>query len=418
MVVRENLRVLEGGEVWAAGRHVRLHGRLVLVAAGKAAGRMAGAARKILGRRLEGGIVVGTTTEVRVPGLEHLAGGHPVPNAASARAGARVLALAGELGADDTLLVLLSGGASALRVSPAGDGSLADKMEVTRALLAAGAPIGDVNTVRKHLSLLKGGGLARAAFPARVLTLALSDVVGSDLSTIASGPTVPDPTTYDDALAVLARHRLLSRVPGPVRRHLQRGARQATGERPKPRDPAFRNAHARVVGDVRLCLRAAATEARRRGFRTHVLTAPVVGEARHAATRLVSILAAHTRGGRGPVCVLAGGETTVTVRGSGRGGRNQELAVAAMRPLATLPYALLATLATDGVDGPTPAAGGVVDSFSLPRAASLGWVPESVLRENDSYRLLTALGDTLLTGPTGTNVADLVLLLLLGARRK
>ena len=291
--------------------------------------------------------------------------------------------------------------------------TLRQKAATTRLLLRSGATITELNAVRKHLSRVKGGGLARAAAPARVVTLVLSDVVGDDLSTIASGPTVADPTTYADALAILARRRLLSRVPVAVRRHLENGRRHILAETPKPGDPVFRRAYAQVVGSTRHSVAAAEAEARRRGFATTVLTTSLEGEARDVGRELASVLRERAARARRPVCLLAGGETTVTVRGPGRGGRNQELAVAAMRGLAALPgAALLATLATDGVDGSTGAAGGLADPSSLGRAAARGLPPpEAFLAANDSHRLLSALHDLIVTGPTGTNVADVTLML-------
>jgi hydroxypyruvate reductase len=325
-------------------------------------------------------------------------------------------ALAGGLGRDDLLLVLLSGGASALLPAPVTGVSLADKAAVTSLLLRAGATIHELNTVRKHLSRLKGGGLARAAAPARVVCLALSDVVGDDLSTIASGPTVPDPTTYGDALRILATRGVLDKSPASVRAHLEAGARGAIPETPKPGEGLFARVTTRVVGSNRLSVQVASREARRQGLRPLVLTTRLEGEAREVARALVAVLRECVESGqpaRPPVCLLAGGETTVTVRGDGRGGRNQELAVAAAEPLAAFPGpALVASLATDGIDGMSEAAGGVVDQESLARAAALGVAPPAAfLGASDSRGFLAALGDLIVTGPTGTNVVDLTVLM-------
>jgi len=327
-----------------------------------------------------------------------------------------VEALLRGLRAHDLVLVLVSGGASALLPAPVPGVSLADKADVTSQLLRAGATIGELNTVRKHLSRLKGGSLARAAAPARVIALVLSDVVGDDLSTIASGPTVADHTTYADALRVLEERGLRATAPASVVRHLEAGTRGEVPETPKPRDAVFRRVKTLLIGSNRLSVEAAAREARGQGFRPLVLTTRLEGEAREAARVLVSVLRECVESGlpaAPPVCLLAGGETTVTVRGAGRGGRNQEMAVAGAIPLASFPAeAVMACLATDGVDGASEAAGGVADRTSLARARALGLAPaEEFLAGNDSSGFLGPLGDLIVTGPTGTNVVDLAVLL-------
>jgi len=270
--------------------------------------------------------------------------------------------------------------------------------------------------VRKHLSRLKGGGLARAAAPARVVTLVLSDVVGDDLSTIASGPAFPDPTTYADALAVLEARGLLEAVPDAVRAHLDAGARGGREETPKPGDPLFARVTTRLVGGNRQSVEAAAQEARRRGFRPVVLTTRLEGESREVARVLVAILRECVETGAPaptPVALVAGGETTVTVRGDGEGGRNQELALAAAEPLAGFPVpAVLASLATDGIDGRSNAAGGVADDRTVAHAQDLGLAPPATfLSASDSRNFLGPLGDLIVTGPTGTNVTDVTVLL-------
>jgi hydroxypyruvate reductase len=299
--------------------------------------------------------------------------------------------------------------------------SLGDKAALSRQLLRAGATIDEINTVRKHLSRLKGGGLARAAGGARVAFRVVPDVAGDYLATSGPGPTVPDPTTYADALEVLRRRDLLDQVPAAVRAHLEAGARGDRPETPKPDDPVFRRVATRIIGSNRLSTAAAAREARRLGLRPIVLTTRLEGEAREAARVLVSVLRECVDSGRPaspPVCLLAGGETTVTVRGSGQGGRNQELVAAAAAPLAAFPApAVVASLATDGIDGVGGAAGGVADDRSLQRAEGLGLAPLSAFLEaNDSRAFLAPLGDLIVTGPTGTNVVD-VTVLLSGSRR-
>lgn len=377
---------------------------------------MARAAEQALGGRLDEALAVGSAAGPPLARTRLLLASHPVPDERGRAAADAVLDLAGGLTSDDLLLVLLSGGASALLPAPVPGVSLRDKADVTSLLLRAGATIHELNTVRKHLSRLKGGGLARAAAPARVVCLVLSDVVGDDLSTIASGPTAPDPTTFDDALRVLGARGVLERCPGAVRASLEAGAQGTRPETPKPHDALFRRVTTRVIGSNRASVAAAAREARRQGLRPVVLTTRLEGEAREVARVLVAVLRECVESGRPatpPVCLLAGGETTVTVRGDGRGGRNQELAVAAAEPLAGFPGpAVLATLATDGVDGASEAAGGVVDDRSVGRAATLGVAPPAAfLAVSDSRGFLAALGDLIVTGPTGTNVVDLAVLL-------
>jgi glycerate 2-kinase len=414
-LVEGHLRV-RGGSVEAGGVRFRPgRGRLVLVAAGKAAIPMARAAERRLGDHLAEGLAVTTTAEADLSHVRVLTASHPVPDARGLAAAREVEALARGLGREDLLLVLLSGGASALLPAPAEGLTLDDKQRTTALLIRAGAPIHELNAVRKHLSRLKGGGLARAAFPARVVALILSDVVGDDLSTIASGPTVPDPTTFAEALAVLTRRGVTPDVPAAVRGRLEAGARGEVAETPKPGEPTFARVSSRIVGSNALSVAAAAREARRQGLRPLVLTTRLEGEAREAARVLVAILRECVETGRPaapPVCLLAGGETTVTVRGAGQGGRNQELAVAAAEGLAGFPGpAVVASFGTDGIDGASDGAGGVVDDRTTARAAALGLAPPAAfLAASDTRNFLGPLGDLILTGPTGTNVCDIVAL--------
>jgi glycerate 2-kinase len=389
---------------------------VLVLAAGKAAPAMAAAAEAVLGARLTDGLAVASAAGPPLRRIRLLLAGHPLPDARGVAAAAAVEALLRGLTADDLVLVLLSGGASALLPAPVEGITLADKAAVTSQLMRAGAGISELNTVRKHLSRLKGGGLARAASPARVAALVLSDVVGDDLSTIASGPTVPDPTTYADALRVLADRGVRATVPAATLRHLEAGARGEAPETPKPGDRVFRRVRTRIIGSNRISVAAAAREARHQGLRPVVLTTRLEGEAREVARALVAILRECVDSGRPagpPVCLLAGGETTVTVRGDGRGGRNQEIVVAAAAALSSFPVdAVVASLATDGIDGASDAAGGVADRTSVARAAALGLAPPAAfLAASDSNGFLAPLGDLIVTGPTGTNVVDLAVLL-------
>jgi glycerate-2-kinase len=340
---------------------------------------------------------------VRVRGARH-----PVPDAAGEAATAELLAVADGAGTDDLVLVVLSGGASALLVAPAVGLTLAAKQQVTAALLAAGADIHALNCLRKHCSRVKGGGLARAAArAAAVWTLVLSDVVGDDLATVASGPTVADPTTWADAAAVLDRH-LAPEVASAVRAHVARGAAGEVEDTPKPGDPAFARAHAVLVGGNRDAVAAAARTAGARGYETIVIAEPIEGEAAVAGRALAARLQAAPRDR--PVAVVAGGETTVRVVGGGRGGRSQHLALAAALALDGEAGVLLAA-GTDGVDGPTDAAGACVDGRTVARARARGLDPAAALVATDSHALLDATGDLVRTGPTGTNVADVVVAL-------
>jgi glycerate 2-kinase len=375
---------------------------------GKASPFMAVALAGRLPGRIASGVVIGTHCPIALPPpLEWIEGSHPVPDARSERAGRRALETAAAVGDDELLLVLISGGASALMVQPRDGVSLRDKQETTRQLLLAGADIGALNTVRKHLSAVKGGQLAAAA-RGRTVALAVSDVVGDDLSVIGSGPTVADPSRFADAVAVIERHGGWSRFPLPVRDLLLGGARGEAPETPKPGDAALARATTRLIGSRRDALEGAAARAGALGYAVTVLSEPIVGEARDAGSRL----AREAPSGEGPTCVIAAGETTVTVRGKGRGGRNQELVLSAARELAAAshPVAMLSG-GTDGVDGPTDAAGAVADHTTIARAAALGLDPGRVLDDNDAYAFFSALSDLVVTGPTDTNVGDIQILL-------
>jgi glycerate 2-kinase len=389
--------------------------RVLLVGAGKAAPAMAQGALDVLGGCLRGGVITTKHRHARpVPGIEVWEAGHPLPDTHGLAGAAAALEVARGVGERDLLVCVLSGGASALWPAPPPGVSLTDVHRLTDALLRAGAPIEETNAVRKHLSRISGGQLARAAHPARVLALVLSDVVGSPLDVIASGPTVPDPTTFQDALEVL--HRRGVEAPAGVLARLHAGAAGEVPDTPEPGDPLFERVSTHIVARNRDALQGATREAERLGFRPRVVTDGLQGEACDAA-RVVVEEALRARQGMGadaaPLALLWGGETTVTVRGDGRGGRNQELALAAALELAGQEGVLLAAFGTDGTDGPTDAAGGVVDGGTVERGGAAGLDAWHCLARNDSYRFLQAAGDLLVTGPTGTNVNDIVLVLLL-----
>jgi hydroxypyruvate reductase len=385
-----------------------------LIAAGKAAVPMVRACLASLPRPPVRAMVVGPSLpENPLPGVEAFVGGHPAPVEGSIAAGRRALEIANEGGESDVLVVLLSGGASALVEVPADGVTLDDLRRTTALLLRSGADIFALNAVRKHLSSVKGGRLA-AANRGTTVTLALSDVVGDDLSVIGSGPTVPDPSTYGDALDVLTRYGGVGAYPPAVAAAIEAGTRGERPETPKPGSPELLRASTTIVGALADALEGAQREARARGYHVLLREEPVIGEARLAAASLVGAIRDRAAAASGRTCLLSGGETTVTVTGSGRGGRNQEFALALARPLSTLPAAVaVASVGTDGIDGPTDAAGAVVDVTTGARAAEAGLKPpEDYLCDNDAYSFFRALGDLIVTGPTHTNVGDLQVAML------
>ena len=391
-------------------------GRVLVVGAGKASGAMAVAVEDIWGDRIVDGLVavkdgyVAPTRRVRL-----VEAGHPVPDERGAEAARDIRVLVEAAGADDLVLVLVSGGGSALTPAPPPPITLADKQEMTRLLLAAGATINQVNAVRKHCSLLKGGQLAQAAMPARVEALLLSDVVGDPLDVIASGPTTPDPSTFADALGILDGFGLRDIAPRSVVVRLEQGARGEIPETPKPGDPVFTRVRNTVIGNNALVVDAAAAKAQALGFTSHVLSRALEGEAREAAKRFVA-MARSIQDGKGPVappaCVIAGGETTVTVRGRGKGGRCQEFALAAALEMEGSSGAVVLAAGTDGTDGPTDAAGAIVDGGSAARARAHGMDPAARLADNDAHPVLQASGDLVVTGPTNTNLLDIYLVIV------
>ncbi|CAA9325160.1 MAG: D-glycerate 2-kinase [uncultured Gemmatimonadetes bacterium] len=402
----------DGDTLHAADETVEL-GRVRVVGAGKAAAAMTRAALEVLGDRVEeGSVSVPHGARAELPGIDVWEAAHPVPDSHGLAGAVAALQVARSAGERDLVLCLLSGGASALWPCPPSGVGLSEMREVTGALLRAGAGIGEINAVRKHLSRIAGGGLARAAYPARVLTLALSDVVGSRLDVIGSGPTVPDPTTFAEAVEVLRRHGV--RAPDSVMAHLQQGATGGVPETPKPGDPVFRRASTHVVGSVRDALAGAARAAGELGYRAEVVADNLEGEARDAARGIAALARRRRQENPDAQALLFGGETTVTVRGDGRGGRNQELALALAVEIDGEDGTVAASLGTDGVDGLTPAAGAIVDSGTVARGAEHGHDARAALHRNDSHTFFRATGEAVVTGPTGTNVNDVVLVLLRG----
>jgi hydroxypyruvate reductase len=333
-----------------------------------------------------------------------------VPDSRGVDGAERIAAIASSARADDLVGCLISGGASALLPAPASPITLEEKQSVTRLLLACGANIHEINAVRKHISRIKGGQLARLAAPARVESLLLSDVIGDDLDVIGSGPTAPDASTFADAAAILEKYGISGRVPASVRERISRGE----GETPKPRDPLFRRVRNTVIGSNRLALEAAALRARELGYRTLVLASEIEGETREIARMHAAIARQVVRTGQPappPACIITGGETTVTLKGDGLGGRNQEFVLAAAIDIAGLPGTVIFSAGTDGSDGPTDAAGAIADGDTLRRNPAA----QRFLEANDSYHYFESLGDLVKTGPTNTNVMD-VRLILVGSK--
>jgi glycerate-2-kinase len=411
--------ISRNGEKLVIGRRrydLRHFERVVVLGAGKATASMAQAVEQRLGSWLQGGFVVVKHGHV-VPTRRIVVAeaGHPVPDRSGQRAAARLCAMASELGRRDLLIVLLSGGASSLLPAPVAGVTLADKQRTTQELLRCGASIREINTVRKHLSRIKGGRLAELT-EATVVTVILSDVLGDDLSAVASGPTAPDPTTYQEAVAILKRHRIWRAVSQRVRRHLDRGCRGLASETPKPGTSLFRRVHHYVVGNNDAAVTAVTGAARESGLRTLVHEPALIGEARDEGQKFGALAREIARQGtplRRPCCVVAGGETTVTVTGKGTGGRAQEFAAAAALEIAGLDKVWVMAIGTDGTDGPTDAAGAVVDGHTVARAKRLSVDLKGALKRHNTYPALKRLHHLIVTGPTGTNVNDLYLLLAL-----
>ncbi|RLB07960.1 MAG: glycerate kinase [Deltaproteobacteria bacterium] len=408
---------LSGDELQMGQRRYRLSDfkRIWTVGAGKAAVPMAQAIEDILGERLKGGVVItkyGHIAELKK--VRIMEAGHPIPDEAGQRGARALVDMVKELGEGDLLLCLLSGGGSALLPFPVEGVSLTEKQETTKLLLNCGAEIHEINAIRKHLSRIKGGGLARFAYPATVVSLILSDVIGDDLDVIASGPTAGDKSTFAECIKVIEKYHLTPRVPSAVWDYLRKGAAGEVQETPKPDDPIFRKVFNLIVGSNIQCLEAAALKAQQLGYHTLVLSSFIGGETREVAKVHGAILKEILRSGRPlstPACLISGGETTVTIRGKGKGGRNQEFVLACGMEIAGWEGAAVFSAGTDGTDGPTDAAGAFADWRTVERALKIGLDPEAYLQANDSYHFFKKLGDLVITGPTNTNVMDIRILI-------
>jgi len=406
---------LEGDCLYVSGRAYDLSRfrHIYVVGAGKASGAMAQALEEILGERLTWGLVnvkYGHLAPTQRVGLQEA--GHPLPDEAGLSATGKIVDLLGETEEDDLVICLISGGGSALLISPWEGISLEEVKRLTEALLRCGATINEINAVRKHISQVKGGRLARLAHPASLITLILSDVVGDPLDMIASGPTVPDSTTYAQAWQVLERYELIEEVPPSILRHLELGKGGQIEETPKKGDAAFERTHNLIIGNNRQAALVAVEKAQQLGFNALLLSTFLEGEAREVAKVLAALAKEVVQYGE-PVarlaCLILGGETTVTVKGDGLGGRNQEMALASALAIEGMEDVLILCAATDGSDGPTDAAGAIAEGDTVARARELGLEARAYLANNDSYHFFQALNDLIITGPTNTNVNDLAM---------
>ncbi|UCE43355.1 MAG: glycerate kinase [Candidatus Aminicenantes bacterium] len=410
---------LENNHLIVGGKTTDLSGfnRISVIGVGKASAAMAGAMEEILGERLNSGLVI-TKHEHALPldKVQVIEAGHPVPDQAGFRGARQIVQVLEQSGEKDLVFFLISGGGSALFPYPQEGLTLEDKQDVTKILLDAGANIHEINVLRKHLSRVKGGRLAKVAYPAALISLVLSDVIGDDLDSIASGPTVPDHSTFRDCLNIMEKYQISERLPSAAVGILQKGVRGELEETPKPGNPVFERTQNLIIGSNIIAVEAAAKKAEELGYNTLILSTFVEGETREVARVLAAVAQEILSSGNPidrPACVLSGGETTVTIHGKGKGGRNQEFSLAAAMDIDGLENVVLLSAGTDGTDGPTDAAGAIADGTTTSRAGKLGMDPGQYLRENDSYHFFEALDDLIITGPTYTNVMDLRIILVI-----
>jgi len=389
---------------------------IYVIGAGKASAPMASAIEEMLGESITGGFI--NVKYGHVAKLDHIRlneAGHPVPDREGQKGAESILRMAGSAGQDDLILCLISGGGSALLPCPAPGLSLKNKQETIKVLLSCGAAIQEINAIRKHTSLIKGGRLARAAYPAETVSLILSDVVGDDLSAIASGPTVPDTVCFADCLGIIEKYHIGKRIPDNVLSHLKAGAAGEIEDTPGRSDPAFERTKNIIVGSNMEAIRAARKEAGRLGYQPLILSSMIEGETKHVARVHTAMAREILKTGNPispPACILSGGETTVTLSGSGKGGRNQEFVLAAAIDIDGTEEVIVLSGGTDGNDGPTDAAGAIADHHTLAKAKSAGLDALSYLSNNDSYHFFQKIDDLLMTGPTNTNVMDLRIILV------
>ncbi len=419
------LCAVEAGK--AVRRHLRLEGdhlfldypvvpfshfrRCIVIGAGKASAAMGKAVEDVLGDCIEEGRITVKYGHTHPLSRIHLTeAGHPIPDAQGVAGASAILKMVQRAGPDHLIIALFSGGGSALLPLPIEGISLEEKQHTISVLLNCGATIHEINTIRKHVSRIKGGRLAKAAYPSRLITLILSDVVGDDLDVIASGPTVPDSSTFADCLNIVSKYDLGKRIPTSIMALLNGGLSRNTPETPKPGEPIFEKTENRIIGSNSEALSAAKATSERLGYRTLVLSSTIQGDTREAALFHAAIVREIHRTGNPippPACILSGGETTVKVTGNGMGGRNQEFTLQAALEIAGCGPLIMLSAGTDGTDGPTDAAGAVADDITISRAYAMGMEPMRHLDNNDAYTFFKVLDDLVITGPTDTNVMDL-----------
>lgn len=403
--------------------------RLIVVGFGKAACSMARAVEEELGDLIDTGILItkygyitvrqydsAAVNSDRSTALLHYCtifeAGHPVPDESGLRSTEEIIKILKNADENTLVVCLVSGGGSALLVSPYEGISLAEKQEITELLLKTGADINELNTVRKHISKVKGGRLAEIAYPARIISLILSDVIGDRLDVIASGPTAPDRTTFNDALKVLEKYRLIDKAPKSIIEVLEKGAKGLIPETPKEENTIFDNVENIIIGSNKKALKAAKIKAESLGLKTEIISSEVTGEAREVGKWLADIARSKRSDSNRLNCLISGGETTVTVKGNGKGGRNMELALSFAMEIEGIEGITLLSAGTDGTDGPTDAAGAIVDGETIKRARASGLNPEEYLNNNNSYNLFKKINGLFITGPTGTNVMDIQIMVI------
>jgi len=392
---------------------------ILVVGGGKASGFMAEALEEILGDRIKRGLIVvpkGTSGKYKTKRTAFHEASHPIPDNSSVEGARKIVNLVSHAKENDLVICLISGGGSSLMALPRTGILLEDKQKVTDLLLKCGATINEINTVRKHISAFKGGQLAKTAYPATILGLLLSDVLGDPLDVIASGPTVPDSSTFEEALKILKRYDMWKKIPGSIKKVLLEGEKGLIDETPKKGDPIFEKVHNVVIGNNRLACQATIKAMKKSGLNTMFLSSFLEGEAREVGTALAALAKEVLASGNPlppPVGIVVGGETTVTVIGRGKGGRNQELALAAALRIEGLDKVVIASVSTDGVDGPTDAAGALVDGETMRHSKGLGLEAGMFMKNNDSYEFFSRVGGLIYTGPTGTNVNDVTMIIVL-----
>ncbi len=408
---------VEGTQFYAGDQMYDLSrfNNIFIIGGGKASAAMAAAIENLMGERITGGVInvkYGHLAELKWVKL--FEAGHPVPDENGADGSQAILKMADEAGKDDLVLCLMSGGGSALLPLPAEGLTLKDKQDTIKVLLSCGATIHEINTIRKHTSGIKGGRLARAVYPATLVSLILSDVVGDDLDVVASGPTVPDSSRFIDCMEIFNKYNIVQKLPAAVVNHIEAGVSGNVSETPKAGDPGFENVNNIIIGSNFEAIMAAKKEAENLGYNTLVLSSMIEGETKHVAQVHGAIAREIIKTGNpvpSPACILSGGETTVTITGEGLGGRCQEFALAAAPDISEHENIVILAAGTDGTDGPTDAAGAVIDSGTILRATEKGLDPKRYLSNNDSYHFFKNLNDLIITGPTNTNVMDLRIVL-------